>query len=186
MATLAPQDRWSKEKHIELVNITFEEEPKKVFEALKHPGWVNVMQEELNQFSRNKAWTLARLVAQGYNQQEGIDYGETFAPIARLVAIRIFLAFATYMNFTVYQMNVKSVFLNGKLKEEVYVKQPPRLKSMKTPMIPPNNLGPDLNGKAINKTQYRGMIGSPMYLTASRRAIQFSTCLCAKEKIEIL
>ncbi|GJR09102.1 retrovirus-related pol polyprotein from transposon TNT 1-94 [Tanacetum coccineum] len=67
----------------------------------------------------------ARLVAQGYNQQKGIDCDETFAPIARLEAIRIFLAFATYMNFIVYQMDVKNAFLNGKLKEEVYVKQPP-------------------------------------------------------------
>ncbi|GJV65560.1 retrovirus-related pol polyprotein from transposon TNT 1-94 [Tanacetum coccineum] len=66
----------------------------------------------------------ARLVAQGYNQQEGIDYDETFAPVARIEAIRIFLAFATYMNSIVYQMDVKSAFLNGKLKEEVYLKQP--------------------------------------------------------------
>nr|GFB22401.1 uncharacterized mitochondrial protein AtMg00810-like [Tanacetum cinerariifolium] len=57
-------------------------------------------------------------------KQEGIDYDEAFAPVARLEAIRIFLAFANYMNFTFYQMDVKSVFLNGKLKEEVYVKQP--------------------------------------------------------------
>ncbi|GKB63781.1 retrovirus-related pol polyprotein from transposon TNT 1-94 [Tanacetum coccineum] len=64
----------------------------------------------------------ARLVAQGYNQQEGIDYDETFALVARLEAIRIFLAFSTYMNFIVYQMDVKSTFLNGKLKEEFYVK----------------------------------------------------------------
>ncbi|GJU29935.1 retrovirus-related pol polyprotein from transposon TNT 1-94 [Tanacetum coccineum] len=136
------------------VDFLSEEEPKKVFEALKHPGWVDAMQNELNQFSRNKVWTLvpapygktiicsrwvfrnkrdetgiviknkARLVAQGYNQQEGIDYDETFAPVARLEAIRIFFAFATYMNFIVDQMDVKSVFLNGKLKEEVYVKQP--------------------------------------------------------------
>ncbi|GJW13088.1 retrovirus-related pol polyprotein from transposon TNT 1-94, partial [Tanacetum coccineum] len=63
---------------------------------------------------------MARLVAQGYKQEEGIDYDETFAPVARLEAIRIFLAFATYMNFIVYQMDVKSAFLNGKLKEEVY------------------------------------------------------------------
>nr|GEW54262.1 retrovirus-related Pol polyprotein from transposon TNT 1-94 [Tanacetum cinerariifolium] len=71
----------------------------------------------------------ARLVAQGYNQQEGIDYDETFAPVARLKAIRIILAFATYMHFTVYQMDVKSAFLNGKLKEEFYVKQPPGFES---------------------------------------------------------
>ncbi|GJZ59961.1 retrovirus-related pol polyprotein from transposon TNT 1-94 [Tanacetum coccineum] len=135
------------------VDILSEEEPKKVYEALQHPGWVDAMQDELNQFARNKVWTLvptpygktimgskwvfrnkrdeigiviknkARLVAQGYNQQEGIDFGETFAHVARLEAIRIFLAFATYMNFIVYQMDVKSAFLNGKLKEEVYVKQ---------------------------------------------------------------
>ncbi|GKC49420.1 retrovirus-related pol polyprotein from transposon TNT 1-94, partial [Tanacetum coccineum] len=64
----------------------------------------------------------ARLVAQGYNQQEGIDYDETFARVVRHEAIKIFLAFATYMDFIVYQMDVKSAFLNGKLKE-VYVKQ---------------------------------------------------------------
>ncbi|GJT38366.1 retrovirus-related pol polyprotein from transposon TNT 1-94 [Tanacetum coccineum] len=73
----------------------------------------------------------ARLVAQGYNQQEGIDYDETFTPVARLEAIRIFLSFATYMNFTVYQMDVS--FLNGKLKEEVYVKQPPGFESSEFP-----------------------------------------------------
>nr|GEY76382.1 copia protein [Tanacetum cinerariifolium] len=66
----------------------------------------------------------ASLVAQFYNQQEGIDYDETFAAVARLEAIRIFLEFATYMNFIVYKMDIKSAFLNGKLKEEVYVKQP--------------------------------------------------------------
>ncbi|GKA24360.1 retrovirus-related pol polyprotein from transposon TNT 1-94 [Tanacetum coccineum] len=348
-------DRWSRDQHIELVNIIgdpgeamltrsmaakltaalasecifadflFEIEPKKVSEALKHSGWIDAMQEELNQFYRNKVWTLvplpygktaigskwvfgnkkdehgittknkARLVAQGYSQEKGIDYNETFAPVARMVAIRIFLAFATYMNFKVYQMDVKSAFLNGKLKEEVYVKQPsgfessefldyvckldkalyglkqaPRAcyetlstfliqnkftkgridntlfiykskgdvllvqvyvddiifgstsyklckqfeklmtkkfemsmmgeltyflglqikkddkgilicqeqytrnllkkyeisdsSSVKTPMVPPNNLGPDLAGKPVNETSYRRMIGSLMYL----------------------
>ncbi|GJT69248.1 retrovirus-related pol polyprotein from transposon TNT 1-94 [Tanacetum coccineum] len=97
----------------------FEIELKKVSEALKHPGWVDAMQEELNQFYRNKVWTL----------EEGIDYDETFAPVARMEAIRIFLAFATYMNFTVFQMDVKSALLNGKLKEKFYVKQPPGFES---------------------------------------------------------
>nr|GEW61924.1 hypothetical protein [Tanacetum cinerariifolium] len=136
------QDRWSQDKHIKLVNIIGDpragmltrsmaktlsaalahnclfvdflsiEEHKRVYKVLKHPGWVDAMQDELNQYARNKVWTLARLVAQGYNQQEGIDYDETFAPVARLEAIRIFLAFATYMNFIVYQMDVKSAFLN--------------------------------------------------------------------------
>ncbi|GJU93450.1 putative ribonuclease H-like domain-containing protein [Tanacetum coccineum] len=69
---------------------------------------------------RNKA----RLVAQGYTQEEGIDYDEVFAPVARIKAIRLFLAYASFMNFVVYQMDVKSEFLYGKIKEEVYVCQP--------------------------------------------------------------
>ncbi|GKD22322.1 retrovirus-related pol polyprotein from transposon TNT 1-94, partial [Tanacetum coccineum] len=262
VVTPTPQGRWSQDKHIELVNII--EEPKKVFEALKHPGWVDAInkRDKTGIVIKNKA----RLVAQGYNQQECIDYDQTFAPVARLEAIRIFLAFATYMNFIVYQMDVKSAFHNGKLKEEVYVKQPPGFKSnefpnhvykldkalyglkqaprawstttklckqfaklmtqiyemsmmgvltyflgfqikqsergisinqekyvkdllkkydingssVKTPTVPPNNLGPDLSGKAVNETQYRGMIGSLMYLTSSRPDIQFLTCLCAR------
>ncbi|GJW44582.1 retrovirus-related pol polyprotein from transposon TNT 1-94 [Tanacetum coccineum] len=78
-------------------------EPKKVSEALKHPGWVDAMQEELNQFYKNKVWTLVPLphgkIAIGSKWEEGIDYDETFAPVARMEAIRIFVAFATYMNF---------------------------------------------------------------------------------------
>nr|GEW73418.1 putative ribonuclease H-like domain-containing protein [Tanacetum cinerariifolium] len=70
---------------------------------------------------RNKA----RLVAQGHTQEEGIDYEEVFAPVARIEAIRLFLAYASFMGFMVYQMNVKSAFLNGTIKEEVYVCQPP-------------------------------------------------------------
>ena len=130
-------------------------EPKKVEEALEDPDWVIAMQEELNQFEREKVWKLvprpknksiigtkrvfrnkldgdgivtrnkARLVAKGYSQEEGIDYDETYAPVARLEAIRMFLAFTTHSNFKVYQMDVKSAFLNGELEEEVYVEQPP-------------------------------------------------------------
>ena len=70
---------------------------------------------------RNKA----RLVAQGHRQEEGIDYDEVFAPVARIEAIRIFLAFASYMAFIVYQMDVNSAFLYGTIEEEVYVTQPP-------------------------------------------------------------
>ena len=113
------------------------------------------MQEELNQFTRNEVWDLvprpsdrpvigtkwvyrnkldetglvtrnkARLVAKWYNQEEGIDFDETFAPVARLEAIRMLLAFAAYKDFKLYQMDVKSAFLNGFIKEEVYVEQPP-------------------------------------------------------------
>ncbi|KAJ9538590.1 hypothetical protein OSB04_031323 [Centaurea solstitialis] len=129
-------------------------EPSHVTEALDISDWVTAMQEELNQFERPGVWRLvprpknkaiinlkwifknkkdkdgivtrnkARLVAKGYKQQVGIDYDETFAPVARLEAIRIFLAYAAHKNFTVYQMDVKTVFLNGELKEEVYVSQP--------------------------------------------------------------
>ncbi|GJY77998.1 retrovirus-related pol polyprotein from transposon TNT 1-94 [Tanacetum coccineum] len=143
-----PQDRWSREKHIKLVNIIGEPpagittrsrvkdsdaasaheclyvnflseiEPKKLIEALEEEGWVIAMQEELNQFERNK---------------EEIDYEETFAPVARLEAIRIFLAYAAYMGFVVYQMDVKSAFLNGKISEELYVQQPPRFESSEFP-----------------------------------------------------
>nr|GFB74565.1 putative ribonuclease H-like domain-containing protein [Tanacetum cinerariifolium] len=66
----------------------------------------------------------ARLVAKGHRQKEGIDYDEFFAPVARIEAIRLFLAFASYMGFLVYQMDVKSVFLYGRIDEEVYVTQP--------------------------------------------------------------
>ena len=67
-------------------------------------------------------WNKARLVAQGFCQKKGIDYEETFAPVARLEAIRIFLAFAASKGFKVFQMDVKSAFLNGFIEEEVYVK----------------------------------------------------------------
>jgi len=76
---------------------------------------------EKGELVRNKA----RLVAQGYNQQEGIDYTETFALVTRLEAIRLLLFYAVNHGITLYQMDVKSAFLNGVISEEVYVKQPP-------------------------------------------------------------
>ncbi|GJW89645.1 retrovirus-related pol polyprotein from transposon TNT 1-94 [Tanacetum coccineum] len=107
-------------------NFLSKDELKKVSESLKHPRWVDVLQEELNQFAKNKVW---RLVPPPY----GIDYDEKFAQVARLEAIGIFLAFATYMNFTVYQMDVKNAFLNGNSKEEVYAQQPLGLESSEFP-----------------------------------------------------
>ncbi|KAJ9540979.1 hypothetical protein OSB04_027485 [Centaurea solstitialis] len=243
-------------------------EPLKFADALADPDWFIAMQEEINQFVRLKVWRLvprperksiidtkwifknkkdednivvrnkARLVAKGYRQHEGIDYNETFAPVARIEAIRMFLAYAAHKDFTVYQMDVKTAFLNGVLKEEVYVSQPegfvdqdhpdhvyildkplyglkqaPRacydslsqflvesgyskgkidntlfikregehiMLIMKTPMSPSCALDSDPDGKAVDVTTYRGMIGSLMYLTASRPDIMFSTCLCAR------
>ena len=81
---------------------------------------ISLILEDLGTIVRNKA----RLVVKGYNQQEGIDYDETFAPVARLEAIRILIAFAAHMNFKLFQMDVKTTFLNGYLKEEVFVEQP--------------------------------------------------------------
>ncbi|GJZ77557.1 putative reverse transcriptase domain-containing protein [Tanacetum coccineum] len=129
-------------------------EPSSVAQALNDPDWVEAMQEEMQQFINQKVWKLvplpdgkiaigtkwilknkrdargivvrnkARLVAQGHRQEEGIDYDEVFAPVARIEAIRLFLAFASYMGFMVYQMDVKSAFLYGEIDEEVYVTQP--------------------------------------------------------------
>jgi hypothetical protein len=75
----------------------------------------------------------ARLVAQGFRQVEGLDFGETFAPVAHLEAIRIILAFATSKRFKLYQMDVKSAFLNGDIRKEVYVSQPSYFKNPKYP-----------------------------------------------------
>jgi hypothetical protein len=74
-----------------------------------------------------------RLVAKGYSQVEGLDFDETYAPIARLESFRILLAYATYHGFKLYQMDMKSAFLNGPIKEEVYVEQPPGLEDSEYP-----------------------------------------------------
>nr|GEU76851.1 hypothetical protein [Tanacetum cinerariifolium] len=91
------------------------EEPKRVHQALKDPSWIEAMQEKLLQIEMQK----------GHNQEECIDYEEVFAPVARIEAIRLFLTYASFMGFMVYQMDVKSVFPYGTIKEEVYVCQPP-------------------------------------------------------------
>ncbi|GJV35661.1 retrovirus-related pol polyprotein from transposon TNT 1-94 [Tanacetum coccineum] len=316
-------------------------EPKNINETLKDKNWVMAMQDELNQFKINDIWELvlnpidmtiigtkwvyrnkldengvvtrnkARLVAQGYNQQEGIDYDETYAPVARLESIRILLAYACALDFKLYQIDVKSAFLNGFINEEIYVAQPSgfidfakpnyvyrlkktlyglkqapkawydRLKAflikhdysmgmvdntlftkkkdsnliivqiyvddiifgstcqemcddfakimhdefemsmmgelnfflglqikqlddgiffnqskyikemlkkfgledskpMKTPMSTETKLTRDEEGESVDNTKYRGMIGSLLYLTASRPDIMFSVCLCAR------
>nr|GEV40190.1 hypothetical protein [Tanacetum cinerariifolium] len=89
------------------------EEPKKISDALKDPSWVEAMQEELLQFKIQNVWILIAvwkgLVAQGHTQEEGIDYEEFFALVARIEAIRLFFAYASFMGFTVYQMHVKSM-----------------------------------------------------------------------------
>nr|GEZ97117.1 putative ribonuclease H-like domain-containing protein [Tanacetum cinerariifolium] len=99
-----------------------------ISKALKDESWVDAMQEELLQFKIQKVWILVDLPYGkweiGTKQEEGIDYDEVFAPVARIEAIRIFLAFASFMGFIVYQIDVKSAFLYGIIDEEVYVTQP--------------------------------------------------------------
>nr|GEW72089.1 putative ribonuclease H-like domain-containing protein [Tanacetum cinerariifolium] len=125
-----------------------QEEPKRVHQALKDPSWIEAMQEELLQFKMQKVWVLvdlpkgkraigskwvfrnkkdergivirnkARLVSQGHTQEEGIDYGEVFSLVVRIEAIRLFLAYASFMGFMVYQMDVKSAFFYGTIEEE--------------------------------------------------------------------
>jgi hypothetical protein len=175
-------------------------------------------------------------VAKGYPQVEGLDFGETYAPVARLESIRILLAYATYHGFKLYQMDMKSAFLNGPIKEEVYVEQPPGFedkfsrimvrkfemsmmgelkyflgfqvkqlqegtfisqtkyiqdiltkfgmkdaKPIKTPMGTNRHLDLDTGGKSIDqKLIYRSMIGSLLYLCASRPDIMLSVCMCAR------
>ncbi|GJS02917.1 retrovirus-related pol polyprotein from transposon TNT 1-94 [Tanacetum coccineum] len=136
-------------------------EHKNIKEAIKDESWTIAMQEELNQFVTNDVWSLvppldnqtiigtkwvfklyengvvsrnkARIVAQGYNQQEGIDFDETYAPVARLESIRILLAYACAHDFKLFQMDVKSNFLNGLINEEVYVAQPPGFVNFEEP-----------------------------------------------------
>nr|GEX26085.1 hypothetical protein [Tanacetum cinerariifolium] len=108
-------------------------EPKNVKEAMTDPAWIDSMQEDLLQFKRldnkhDEEQTVirnkSRLVVRGYCQEEGIDFEESFSPIARMEAIEIFLAYAAHKSFTVFQMDVKTAFLHGSLKEDVYVCQP--------------------------------------------------------------
>ncbi|GJZ97918.1 putative ribonuclease H-like domain-containing protein [Tanacetum coccineum] len=129
-------------------------EPKNFKQAMTEPSWIDAMQEEIHEFERLEVWELvpcpdnvfliklkwiykvktdesggvlknkARIVAQGFRQEKGIDFDESFAPFARIEAIRIFLANAAHKNMTIYQMDVKMAFLNGELKEEVYISQP--------------------------------------------------------------
>nr|GEV99514.1 hypothetical protein [Tanacetum cinerariifolium] len=170
-------------------------EPKKISDGLQDPSW-----------------------------EEGIDYDEVFAPVTRIKAIKLFLAYASFMRFTVYQMDVKSAFLYGTINEEVYVMQPPGfqdpefparvykvekamydyirlqepdkyvgdilkrfrysdVRSANTPMDKENPWGKDGTRKDVDLHLYRSMIGSLMYLTASRPDIMFVVCAYARHQV---
>ncbi|GJV11489.1 retrovirus-related pol polyprotein from transposon TNT 1-94 [Tanacetum coccineum] len=250
--------------------------------AITKDCWFQAMQDEIYEFDRLQVWELvpqpdcvmiialkwiykvkldeygdvlknkARLVAKGYRQEEGIDFEESFAPVARIEAIRIFIANAASKNMTIYQMDVKTTFFNGELKEEAYVSQPEgfvnpdhpthvyRLKKalyglkqvpracskfqmsmmgqmsfflglqvsqnpggifinqlkfaleilkkfgmdscepVDTPMVDRLKLDKDPLGIPVDQTQFYSMIGSLMYLTASRPDLVFAVCMCAR------
>ncbi|GJQ96077.1 putative reverse transcriptase, RNA-dependent DNA polymerase [Tanacetum coccineum] len=204
-----------------------QEEPKRIAKALSDSAWVEAMQEELLQFKLQKVWILvdlpkgkraigtkwifrnkkdergivirnkARLVAQGYTQEEGIDYDEVFAPVARIEAIRLFLAYASFMGFMVYQMDVKSAFLYGKIEEEVYVCQPLGFEDPDNPdkvyKVVKALYGLDFKApRAVvyvddiifgSTKKELSMIGSLMYLTSSRPDIMFVVCACARFQV---
>nr|GEZ11505.1 retrovirus-related Pol polyprotein from transposon TNT 1-94 [Tanacetum cinerariifolium] len=163
-------------------------EPKNIKEAMADSAWIESMQEELHQFDR---------------LNEGVDFEESFAAVARLEVVRLFIAYAAHKSFTVYQMDVKTTFLYDALKEEVYVNQPDgfvdpyhpdkvyRLKKalyglkqapkacVGTPMAT-KHLDADLSGTLVDQTKYQSMVGALMYLTASRPDIMHATCYCAR------
>ncbi|GJR69695.1 putative ribonuclease H-like domain-containing protein [Tanacetum coccineum] len=177
-----------------------QEEPNRIAKALKLGNKKN----ERGIVTRKKV----RLVTQGYTQEEGIDYDEVFALVARTEAIRLFLAYASFMSFMVYQMDVKSAFLYGTIKEEVYVCQPLGFKdpdypdkvykvvkalyglhqalrawTASTPIDTKKPLLKDSDGDDVDVHLYRSMIGSLMYLTSSRPDIMFAVCACARFQV---
>ncbi|GKB22944.1 retrovirus-related pol polyprotein from transposon TNT 1-94, partial [Tanacetum coccineum] len=159
-----------------------------------------VKTDEFGGVLKNKA----RLVAQGFRQEEGIDFDESFASVARIDVIRIFVANAAHKNMTIFQIDVKRAFLNGELKEEVYVSQPEGFVDQEYPshvynskrpftisnkhhmhdtaMVEKNKFDEDLQGTPVDSTLYHGMIGSLMYLTSSRPDLIYAFCLCAQDQ----
>ncbi|GJU23396.1 retrovirus-related pol polyprotein from transposon TNT 1-94 [Tanacetum coccineum] len=142
-------------------------EPKTYKDALTQSCWIETMLKELNEFEHLEVWELnkARLVVRGYRQEEGINFEEYFAPVARLDAIRIFLAFAAYMNMIVYQMDVKTTFLNGILRKKVYVSQPDGF-------VDQNNLNQEFSKGIMDPTLFIRRQGKDILLiTQSPRGI---------------
>ncbi|GJR03142.1 putative ribonuclease H-like domain-containing protein [Tanacetum coccineum] len=191
------------------------------YEALEDESWVDAMQEELLQFEIQKVWILVDLPygkkaigTKWVYRNKKDERGVVVRNKARIEAIRIFLAFASYMGFIVYQMDVKSAFLYGKIDEEVYVSQPPgfldpkypqkvykvvkalyglhqapracltlNVKTASTPIEDSKPLVKDEEASDVDVHLYRSMIGSLMYLTASRPDIMFAVCACSRFQV---
>ncbi|GJR50395.1 retrovirus-related pol polyprotein from transposon TNT 1-94 [Tanacetum coccineum] len=154
-------------------------------DAMADSTWIEVMQEELHQFDRLQVW---ELVDKPFGKnKEGIDFEESFAQVARLEAVRIFVAYAAHKSFPIYHMDVKTAFLNGLLKDEAkYTLEILKKHGMEkgqsigTPMATKPKLDADLSGEPVDQTDYRSKIGSLMYLTSSRPDIVQAVCYCAR------
>ncbi|GJZ91293.1 retrovirus-related pol polyprotein from transposon TNT 1-94 [Tanacetum coccineum] len=145
--------------------------------------WIEAIQEEIHESEWLKVWELVprpdKAMIISYRQEEGIDCEESFAPVARIEAIRIFLAYVAHKNMVVFQMDVKKAFLNGILKEEVYYGLD-QFDVVDIPMVGQSKLDEDLNGTRVDPTHYRGMVGSLMYLIASHPNLVFAVCMYAR------
>nr|GEX56038.1 retrovirus-related Pol polyprotein from transposon TNT 1-94 [Tanacetum cinerariifolium] len=163
---------------------------------MNESSWIEAMQDEIHEFERLEVWELvskpdkvmiinlkwifkvklneyggvlknkARLVAKVFHQEEGIAFEESFASVVRIEAICIFVAYAVHKNMTVFHMDVKTTFLNGILKEEVYKYGLDQCEPVDIPMVERLKLNEDPDGTLVELTHYRGMVGSLMYLTA--------------------
>ncbi|GKA43591.1 retrovirus-related pol polyprotein from transposon TNT 1-94 [Tanacetum coccineum] len=176
-------------------------EPKSYKEALTESCWIEAVQEELNEFERLKVWEMVpcpdrvMIITLKWIYKVKLDE----LGVARLEAIRIFIAFAAHMNMIVYQIDVKTAFLNDILREEIsqspkgiFLNQskyaPESLKKygmetydpVDTPMVEKSKWDEDPQGKAVDPTCYRRMIGTLMYLTSSRADLVFTVCMCAR------
>nr|GEV93143.1 hypothetical protein [Tanacetum cinerariifolium] len=176
--------------------------PKNIKEAMADSAWIESMQEELHQFDRLDENTIirnkSRLAAKGYAQKEGIDFEESFALVARLEVVQLFIVYAIHKSFTAYQMDVKTtslrssegrsihqtlhgIFINQAKYAQVILKKHGMTScdSIGTPMAT-KHLDADLSGTPVDQTKYYSMVGALMYLTASRLDIVHATCYCAR------
>ncbi|GJZ60395.1 uncharacterized mitochondrial protein-like protein [Tanacetum coccineum] len=169
--TAAPNSEHQCKRNLMNLNVLIPHPDKVMVINLK---WIyKVKLDKLGGILKNKA----RLVTRGYCQEEGIDFEEYFALVARLDAIRIFLAYAAHMNMIVYQMDVKtSKYALESLKKNGMESCDP----VDTPIVEKSKLDEDTQGKAVDATHYRGMVGTLMYLIASRPDLIFAVCMCAR------